>query len=50
MVLTLSIENSIGEKLAKESKIKGITIQAHIRNILGQYNETKEKNQTESKA
>lgn len=38
MVLTLSISNEIAAKLAKESKLKGITIQAHIRNILGQYN------------
>lgn len=48
MVLTLSISNEIAEKLAKESKRKGITIQAHIRNILGSY-ETEKQNKIESK-
>ena len=34
----------IGQKLAAESKKKGITIQAHIRNIIADYYEAKEKN------
>jgi hypothetical protein len=49
MVCTFSINDEIFLKLASESKKKGITVQAHIRNIIAAYYEIKEKNQTESK-
>ena len=49
MVCTFSINDDIFIKLASESKKKGITVQAHIRNIIAQYYEVKEENKTESK-
>jgi hypothetical protein len=49
MVCTFSVNDNIGLKLAEESKKKGITVQAHIRNIIAAYYEAKEENKTQSK-
>ena len=42
IVIQQTISTEIGGKLAAESKKKGITIQALIRNIIGDYYEQKE--------